>query len=83
MTIVLENLPPRILDRLGLKAKMCGTTIEAEVEAIITEAVDKMSPPGDMDDLQKMVWEMYSGKLPGNEVDEFLAERKRMWGENA
>jgi|GEM_PF-1282296 len=82
MTIVLENLPPRVIDRLGRKAKISGKTIEAEVEAILTEAVDKMSPPDDMDDLQKMVWEMYNGKLPGNVVDEFLAERRKMWGED-
>jgi len=82
MTIVLENLPPRVLDQLDRKAKISGKTIEAEVEAILTEAVDRMSPLDDMDDLQKMVWEMYGGKLPGNGVDEFLAERKKMWGEH-
>jgi hypothetical protein len=30
----------------------------------------------DMDDLQRMVWEMYGRKLPVNEVDRFLADRR-------
>jgi hypothetical protein len=30
----------------------------------------------DMDDVQRMVWEAYRGKLPNDVVDEFLAERR-------
>src|SRR5262249_5421099 len=29
-----------------------------------------------MDDLQRMVWEMYGRKLPVNEVDQFIADRR-------
>ena len=30
----------------------------------------------DMDDLQRLVWEAYAGKLPKNEVERFLASRR-------
>jgi len=36
-----------------------------------------------MYDLQRLVWEAYGGKLPGNVVDEFLAERRKTWGEDS
>lgn len=32
---------------------------------------------GDMDDLQRMIFEMFFGALPENEVDQLLADRKR------
>ena len=36
----------------------------------------ELTPPDDMDDVQRMVWQAYRGKLPGNVVDEFIAERR-------
>jgi len=82
MDLVIPDVPKTVWENLDKKAKASGRTIAAEAAAILTEAFDKMTPPDDMDDLQKMVWEMYGGKLPGNGVDEFLAERKKMWGEH-
>lgn len=32
--------------------------------------------PEDMDDLQKLIFEMFLGKLPENEVHQFLFDRK-------
>ena len=87
MDTVIEYLPVKAREMLDRKAKASGRTIEAEAAAILSaslesESVEDRAPPSDMDKLQRMVWEAYGGKLPGNIVDEFLAERKRMWGED-
>ena len=88
MDTVIEHLPVNVREKLDMKAKASGRTIEAEAAAILSATLEseyvenQLTPPDDMDKLQRMVWEAYGGKLPGNVVDEFLAERKRMWGED-
>lgn len=70
------------------KVEASGRSVEAEAAAILSASLEgenlesQLTPPSDMDELQRMVWEAYGGKLPGNVVDEFLAERKRMCGED-
>jgi hypothetical protein len=88
MDTVIERLPVKVREKLGMKAKASGCTIEAEAAAILSASLEsenlenRLTPPDGMDKLQRMVWEADGGKLPGNVVDEFLAERKKMWGED-
>lgn len=85
---MIEYLPVKAREKLDMKAKASGRIIEAEAAAILSASLEgenlenQLTPPCDMDELQRMVWEAYGGRLPGNVVDEFLAERKRMWGED-
>ena len=88
MDTVIERLTVKLREKLDMKAKASGRSVEAEAAAILSAALEgenlekQLTPPSDMDELQRMVWEAYGGRLPGNVVDEFLAERKRMWGED-
>jgi plasmid stability protein len=88
MDTVIEYLPVKVREKLDMKAKASGRTIEAEAAAILSATLEsaeletQLTPPDDLDKLQRIVWEAYGGKLPGNVVDEFLAERKKMWGED-
>jgi hypothetical protein len=81
---VIERLPVKVREKLDMKAKASGRSVEAEAAAILSASLEgenlenQLMPPSDMDELQRMVWEAYGGRLPGNVVDEFLAERKRM-----
>ena len=78
MDSVIEHLPARALEKLDRKAKASGRSIEAEAAAILAASLEDtdLMPVDDMDDLQRLVWEAYGGKLPGNAVDELLAERR-------
>ncbi len=88
MDLVIHDLPAKLLEKLDKKAKASGRTVEAEAASILSTTLDstdlesQLTPPDGMDDLQTLVWEAYGGKLPGNVVDEFLAERRKMWGED-
>lgn len=78
MDSVIENLPAKALEKLDKKAKASGRSIEAEAAAILAASLEdtELTAVDDMDDVQRMVWEAYGGKLPGNLVDEFLDERR-------
>lgn len=78
MDSVIEHLPAKALEKLDKKAKASGRTVAAEAAAILAASLEDaaLTPEDDMDDVQRMVWEAYRGKLPGNVVDEFLADRR-------
>ncbi len=78
MDSVIECLPARALEKLNNKAKASGRSIEAEAAAILAASLEdkELMPLDEMDDLQRMVWKAYGGKLPGNAVEELLAERR-------
>jgi hypothetical protein len=78
MNLVIRDLPAGVWENLNKKAKGSGRSIEAEAAAILAACLEDtdLMPVDDMDDLQRMVWEAYGGKLPGNAVDELLAERR-------
>ena len=75
---VIEHLPAKALEKLDRKAKASGRSIEAEAAAILAASLEdkELVAVDDMDDLQRMVWEAYGRKLPGNAVEELLAERR-------
>ena len=78
MDLVIRDLPAGVWENLYRKAKASGRSIEAEAAAILAASLEdrELTPADDMDDVQRMVWEAYGGKLPGNSVDEFLAGRR-------
>jgi plasmid stability protein len=78
MNLVISDLPAGVWENLNRKAKGSGRSIEAEAAAILAASLEdtEFTPVDDMDDLQRMVWEAYGRKLPGNAVEELLAERR-------
>ena len=86
-TITIRNLPNEVQQGLRKIAASNGRSMEAEARAVLTEAVeaarrkeDTTSSAEALRNLQKM---MARVKVPKGEslVDEFLAERRKMWGE--
>jgi len=76
MDLVIQGLPAKVLDKLDKKAKASGRTVEAEAAGILSDFLNNVEDVEEMDDLQRMVFEMYGGKFPENEVDRFLADRR-------
>ncbi len=76
MDLIIRDLPAKLLEKLDEKAKASGRTAEAEAVAILSGSLDSDKDLDEMDDLQRMVRDMCAGKLPLNEVDRFLADRK-------
>ena len=76
MDTVIEQLPGKVREKLNMKAKASGRSIEAEAAAILSNFLGEESIADEMDELQKMVHDMYGGKRPEGEVDRFVADRK-------
>lgn len=76
MNLTIENLSKRVWERLKKKAKASGRSVEAEAAAILSDFLVEEKRAEEMDDLQRMVHDMYRGKLPKGEVDRLLADRR-------
>jgi plasmid stability protein len=77
-TLVLTDLPKDVARGLRVRATRNHRSPEAEALAIIEAALT----PEDtglvtVDDLQRLVDEMYGPNKPKNVVDDFIAERRR------
>ena len=82
MNLTLENLPERVWQRLEKKAEASGRTIEAEAAAIIATSLAGSEEEADpVEAFLKTVDAIYGSNRPQNVVDEFLAERRKLWGE--
>jgi plasmid stability protein len=82
MDSVIEILPIKVREKLDRKAKASGRTIEAEAAAIIASSLAEGEEETDpVESLLKTVDGIYGKNRPQSVVDEFLAERRRMWGE--
>lgn len=83
-TLTIRNLPDDVRDRLRLRAAQNGRSMEAEVRQVLAEAVeaDHATAQGPAERVRRLqaIIEPYR-KPGGGVVDEFLAERRRMWGE--
>ncbi len=82
MDLVIHDLPAKLLEKLDKKAKASGRTVEAEAAVIITASLalnEEQADPAEA--FLKMVDGMYGQNRPKNVVDEFLAERRKLWGE--
>jgi hypothetical protein len=77
MDLIIHDLPPRVWENLDRKAKASGRTVEAEVAALLCDSFGDDGGAGDMDDLQRMVYDMFGGNVPKDEVDALIADRRR------
>ena len=76
----IRNLSPEIHQALRERAASNGRRMEAEAREILSQACQPgrhISPQ----DLQAFVRNEFQGKLPANDVANFLAERKSQWRE--
>jgi len=85
-TLTIRNLPEHVRDNLRVRAAQNGRSMEAEARTVLTESVSggRQSLSRDeiaqrVRDVQK-VFEKYK-KPDESVVDEFLAHRRQMWGE--
>ncbi len=82
MDSVIENLPVKVREKLDMKAKASGRTVEAEAAAIIAHTLASSEDEADpAEAFLKLVDGMYGNNRPKNVVDEFLAGRRKLWGE--
>jgi len=85
-TLTIRNLPDRVRDELRVRAARNGRSMEAEVRTVLSESVGDERQPLSRDEIKQRVREIQKAfakyKKPGESVvDEFLAERRAMWGE--
>lgn len=85
-TLTIRNLPDDVRDRLRIRAAKNGRSMEAEAREVLVTAVVPADPKQGKDDyaerLAKVQREVRKYIPEGTPlVDEFLAERRRMWGE--
>jgi len=82
MDSVIENLPVKVREKLDMKAKSSGRSVEAEAAAIIAISLAEGEEEADpVEAFLTMVDGIYGKNRPQNVVDEFLAERRKLWGE--
>jgi plasmid stability protein len=81
MDLVIHDVPDKVWEGLDKKAKASGRTIAAEAAAILAEAVQPAKAGDPAEEFLSMVDRMYGSNRPRNIVDEFLAERRELWGE--
>ena len=82
MDTVIEHLPVKVREKLDMKAKASGRSIEAEAAAIIATSLTGSEEEADpVEAFLKTVDAIYGSNRPQNVVDEFLAERRKLWGE--
>lgn len=76
MELIIRDLPNKVWEKLDKKAKASGRTIEAEVTVLLCDSLGDDGSTDDMDDLQRMVYDMYGGNIPKGEVDALIADRR-------
>lgn len=85
-TLTIRNLPDAVRDKLRLRAAQRGRSMEAEAREVLAAAVEAEGPDKDKKDVRERVRRLQEAMKPYRSkdrsvVDEFLAERRRMWGE--
>ena len=86
-TLTIRNLPDEIRDQLRIAAAKNGRSMEAEARAVLTDQFAGNSEQEKAEDIRqrlRRVQEDFAKHLPDRPrlSDEFLAERRRMWGED-
>ena len=82
-TLTIRNLPDEIYDRLRTRAARNKRSMEAEARDIVSAAV-RPTPESSAEAVRRM--QELVARLPKETrdnftVDNFLAERRKMWGE--
>ena len=84
-TLTIRNLPDAVRDKLRIRAAENGRSMEAEARDLLGRAVYARAEPP-LDDVATRVKEVQEALKPYlpegvSLVDEFLADRRRLWGE--
>ena len=91
-TLTIRNLPDEVRDKLRLRAARKGRSMESEARAVLAAGVDEPADvmgevrserPADVRARVRRLQEImkpYRSK-DRSIVDEFLAERRKLWGE--
>lgn len=75
--LTVRNLPEDAKERLRLRAARAGTSMEAEVRAILVRASLEEPRRASAHSLQQWVDRLYGGSKPSGVVDALLDERRR------
>ena len=75
--VTVRNLPDEVHRRLRMRAARRGRSMEAEVRAILFEALQNRGPEADPSALQDLVDELYQDQRPEGVVDDLIEERRR------
>lgn len=86
-TLTIRNLPQEVYDRLRSRAAENRRSMEAEARAVLADGVtaaqarrNTLTPEDALRNLEEMMKHV-KPKHGDSLVDEFLAERRAMWGE--
>lgn len=74
--LTIRNLPDEVRDRLRLRAARAGTSMEAEVRAILIRASAELPESESSESLQDWVDKLYAGKRPDDAVGDLIRERR-------
>jgi hypothetical protein len=74
--LTIRNLPDEVRDRLRLRAARAGTSMEAEVRAILIRASAELPESESGESLQDWVDALYAGNRPENSVDDLIRDRR-------
>ena len=85
-TITIRNLPDEVRDKLRVAAAKNGRSMEAEARTVLTERFTSQGQKPSLETIRERVRAAQAALAPHlpkgrSLVDEFLAERKKMWGE--
>jgi len=87
-TLTIRNLPQEVYDRLRIRAAENRRSMEAEARAVLADATTAaqtqrniLTPEEALRNLEEMMKHV-KPKHGDSLVDEFLAERRAMWGED-
>jgi hypothetical protein len=74
--LTIRNLPDEVRDRLRLRAARAGTSMEAEVRAILVRASSEPPETESSESVQDWVESLYAGNPPGDAVGDLIRERR-------
>jgi plasmid stability protein len=84
--LTVRNLPAEVRDKLRVRAARNGRSMEAEARAVLAAGVNGDNQSEEQKDVRARVQRLQEIMKPyrskdGSIVDEFLAERRKLWGE--
>ncbi|MFL5109090.1 MAG: FitA-like ribbon-helix-helix domain-containing protein [Microvirga sp.] len=85
-TLTVRNLPDEVRDQLRVRAARNGRSMEAEARAVLAAGVNGENRSQEQKDVRARVRRLQEIMKPYRSkdrsvVDEFLAERRKLWGE--
>jgi antitoxin FitA len=85
-TLTVRNLPDEVRDQLRVRAARNGRSMEAEARAVLAAGVNGDNRNEEQKDVRARVRRLHEIMKPYRSkdrsvVDEFLAERRKLWGE--